>query len=122
VPAVANEPSRVDEPLSEKANTSLNNASEIVRGKIFVEKNKDCPTHNEARDKIKSPDPAFEKEKNVAHAQLSSPEDSFVTEQSKARTRGLFQPTAKRANQRLKQASLRHMFVVGKMSTSVQNI
>jgi hypothetical protein len=113
VPAVANELSRVDEPLSKEGNTSLNNVSMTIRGKLSVEKNNGCPTRNEkALDKIiiKTPDPTSGKDFIVAQAQLSSPEENFVTEQSKQRKRGLFRPTAKRANQRLKQASLLHMF------------
>jgi hypothetical protein len=111
VPAVASELSRVDEPLSEKANASWNNASKIIIRNLSVERNCDSPTRNEARDRqIKTPNSTFEKEKNVAQAQFSSPEDNFVIEQSRERKRGLFRPTAKRANQRLKQASIRHMF------------
>lgn len=111
VPAIASELSRVDDSMSEEANTSWSNASEIIQRNLSVERNHECPTRNEACDRqIKTPDTTFEKEKNFAQAQFSSPEDNFVAEQSKERKRGLFRPTAKRANQRLKQASIRHMF------------
>jgi hypothetical protein len=68
-----------------------------------------------------TPDPSFdvagqaeyhvENEKDVVQAQLGSPQENVITEQSQGRKRGvLFRPTAKRANQRLKQASLHQMF------------
>lgn len=121
VPAVANETSRVDEPLSKEANTSANHASETVRGKLSLERHNSCPTRNEAREKMMTPDPPFdvvgqaeyhvEKEKDAFQAQKGSPQENAITEQSQGRKRGvLFRPTAKRANQRLKQASLHQMF------------
>jgi hypothetical protein len=121
VPDVATVPSRVDEPLSKEANTCVNNASETVREKRSLERNNSCPTRNEARDKMMTPDPTFdvvsqaeyhvEKEKDVVRAPVGRPQENVITKQSQRRKRGaLFRPTAKRANQRLKQTSLFQMF------------
>ena len=103
VPAVANVPSRFSEPLSKKDNTSVNNGSDTVGATLSLKRNNSCPTSNEVRDKMTTLDATF----NV----VGSPEENVVNEQSRRRKRGiLFRPTSKRANQRLKQTSLFHMF------------